>query len=325
MWFRQLSLFRLPTSMMPSFDELEAALHKKPFHPCSGLDWFTQGFAPVAAHAPDLMLHTEGGCALLALKREDKVLPAAVIREFTELKAAEIEDKEARKIGKKEKKELKEQITDDLLPRAFTRTGRTLAYLDRDAGWLVVDSGTASKAEGLASAIREALPPFPARLPQTAMSPAAAMTSWLLDGAPAGFELDADCELKSPGDDGAVVRCSRQDLTATEVRQHVESGKVAVKLGLIWQERIRFVLTEQMQLKKLQFLDLLQDEASQAGDDAEALFAATFLLMSGELRHLITDLVAALGGEQPDAAAASAATPTAPSATPADTSTAPWL
>jgi recombination associated protein RdgC len=126
------------------------------------------------------------------------------------------------------------------------------------------------------------------------------MTAWLQGEAPPGFALDADCELKAPGEGGAVVRCSRQDLTASEVRAHLDSGKQVSKLGLIWQERIRFVLTEDLGVRRVQFLDLLQEEAEQAGDDAESLFEATFALMTGELAVLIADLIDALGGEPQD-------------------------
>ena len=244
------------------------------------------------------MLARAGGAALVTLKREDKVLPPAVVRDFVERRVAEIEEKEFRLVGRKEKKELRETVEDDLLPRAFTKSSRSRCYIDPQSGWLVADAG-GSKAENLVSAIREQLPPFPARLPRTALSPATAMTLWLTEGAPAGFELDSDALMQSPGDDGARIRASRQDLTAQEVRQHVDTGKQVTSLGLIWQERIRFVLTDKLELKRVQFLDVIEDEASQAGDDAEALFDATLTLMVGELRGLISELIEALGGELP--------------------------
>ena len=114
---------------------------------------------------------------------------------------------------------------------------------------------------------------------------------------PGGFLLDNDCELKAAGESGAVIRCSRQDLTADEIRAHLKSGKQATKLGLVWKEKIRFVLTDQLQLKRIQFLDVLQEEVAQESDDVASLNEATLLLMSEELGGLITDLIVALGGE----------------------------
>ncbi|MDC7716049.1 recombination-associated protein RdgC [Vogesella sp. DC21W] len=296
MWFKQLSFFRLDENFLIDSDKLADQLAKRPFQRCSGLDWFSEGWVAPASHL-DSPLHQARGYQMLTLRREDKVLPAGVIRDHLDSKLAEIEAAELRKVGRKEKLQLKEQITDDLLPRAFTRSGRTTAYIDSQRGWLMVDSGTASKAENLVSTLREALPPFPAALPRTAVSPHALMTDWLAAGeAGFGFELDAECELKDSSENGAVVRCTRIDLTADEIRQHIATGKQVTRLGLIWRERIRFVLTDQLQLKRLQFLDVLQEEASQAGDDLASLFEATFLLMAEELGDLVNDLVAALGG-----------------------------
>jgi len=309
MWFKKLSFFRLDEHFAIEADKLADALAARPFTGCGGLDWFSEGWTPPAEHL-DGPLFNQRGYTLVSLRREDKVLPAGVIRDALAKKISQIENQELRKVGRKEKLALKEQITDDLLPRAFTRSSRTTAYIDSSRGWLMVDSGTASKAENLVSTLREALPPFPAALPRTALSPHAVMTDWLAAGeASHGFELDAECELKDSSENGAVVRCTRIDLTAEEIRQHIATGKQVTRLGLIWRERIRFVLTGQLQLKRLQFLDVLQEEASQAGDDLASLFDATFLLMAEELGDLVNDLVAALGGL--DAGAGSSPAPLA--------------
>lgn len=296
-WFKNLTLFRLSEHALPDFATLDAALSRRPFHPCSGLDWFAQGWSTPSPHCPDIMVFPQKTQALISLRREDKVLPASVIRELTDEKVAEVESTEHRTLGRKEKLELKARITDDLLPKAFVRRSHIRALLAPTAGWLVVDSSQAARAEELLSSLREAVPPLPARLVHTALSPETAMTQWLLDEPPAGFALDADCELKSPEADGAVVRCVRQDLSADEIRRHLESGKRATRLGLIWQDRIRFVLTDTLQIKRLQFLDILQEEASQAGDDMPSLFEASLHIMGHEIVALCDALMLALGGE----------------------------
>jgi len=296
MFIKQASFYAIPGDV--DFDILANRLNAKPFQHCNGLDWFAEGWVSPASHV-DGPVFTSRGTGLVALKREDKVLPAAIIREQLDAKVAEIETKELRKVGRKEKQALKEQITNDLLPRAFTRSSRTLAYIDNRRGYLVVDTATASKSEALVSKLRDALPPFPAALPRTQIAPHAAMTAWLAEGdAPAGFELDTECELKDGSERGAIVRAKRHDLTADEIRQHIATGKQCTRLGLIWRERIRFVLTDTMQLKSLQFLAVLQEEAAQAGDDQASLFEATYILMVEELGELLDELVAALGGRE---------------------------
>lgn len=295
MWLKQLSIYVLGKPV--DTDALNEQLAKRMYLAPGGLDWFSEGWISPADHLDQPVFTLRDAHALVSLRRDDKVLPAGVIRDALDKKVAEIEATELRKVGRKEKLAMKEQITDDLLPRAFSRSSRTGAYLDQARGFLMVDSASPSKAERLLSALREALPPFPATLPRTKVAPHTLMTDWLAAGEASGdFVLDADATLQDSSENGAKIKISRADLTAEEIRQHIATGKQVTELGLIWRERIRFVLTDQLRLKRVQFLDVLQDEASQAGDDAASLFEATFLLMSEELGELVTDLIAAMGG-----------------------------
>ncbi len=296
MWPKNVMFFLLDPNFAIDPEKLNEQLARRPFQKCGGLDWFSEGFEPPAGHLPN-PLHCSRGYYQFRLRREDKVLPGGVIRDHLDGRVAEIESTELRKVGRKEKLQLKEQITDDLLPRAFTRSSATVGHLDTHRGFAIIQASSVSKAENLVSCIREAIPPFPCALVRTKLSPHNLMTDWLAAGeASHGFELDAECELKDASENGAAVKAVRIDLTAEEIRQHIATGKQVTRLGLIWRERIRFVLTDQLQLKRLQFLDVLQEEASQAGDDLASLYDATFLLANEELGDLINDLVEALGG-----------------------------
>ncbi|QEL55472.1 recombination-associated protein RdgC [Chromobacterium paludis] len=291
-WFKNVVLFRLAEMLDAAV--LNEKLAARQFQPCAGLDWFSEGWMPAASHLEG-MVYSARERHLVRLLREDKILPPAAIKKALAERVATVEAKELRKVGRKEQQALKEQVTDDLLPKALTKEGGIPAFIS--GNWLVVDASSSTKAEGLVSKLREALPPFPAALPRTKIAPHTAMTDWLAAGAaPAGFELDEDALLKDGSENGAVVRVSRIDLTSDEIRQHIATGKQATKLGLIWNEKIRFQLTDTLQLKRIQFRDVLQDEASHAGDDRDSLFEATFLLMTEALGELIGDLVAALGG-----------------------------
>lgn len=301
MWFKQLSFYPFSVESLPDAEKLAGKLEDAAFSPCMGLDWFSEGFAaPVAADGNLLFqaAHTDG----FALKREEKVLPAGVIRDALEERIAEIQENEARSIGKKEKQELKEQVTDDLLPKAFTRSSKILAVIDRKHHFLLINQASANKAENLLTKFREALGGFEARLPQTNQSVASLMTEWLLNGCCGGsFELGDDCELKGSGDSGAVIRIAKQDLTAEEVIEHVKKGKTVSRLGLVWRDQISFVLTQDFTLKRIQYLDVLQEEAESQGDDAVSMAMATQVLMAEALCTMLEELVGLLGGWQKNA------------------------
>ena len=294
MWFSQCTVFRLPET--PNAALLADKLADAPFAPCGGLDWFTEGFAAPQSFTPELVFKVEQTMGI-ALRREEKVLPGSVIQRAVDERVARIEQQEGRSVGRKERQELKEQVTDELLPRAFVRATHTRALFAD--GMLLVDSAAASKAENLLAKLREALGGLKAQLVHTRQTPSALMTSWLLQGhCEGGFELDSDCELKGVGDVVPVVKVSKQDLTADEVVQHVKNGKTVTQLGLVWREQIAFILTQDFTLKRIQYLDVLQEEAESNGDDAADLAAASQLIVSANLSALIGELVELMGGWQ---------------------------
>ncbi|MDO4248174.1 MAG: recombination-associated protein RdgC [Neisseria sp.] len=298
MWFKQISFYPLNLEKLPELETLAAKLGEAEFAPCMGLDWFSEGFAAPVSFSPETVFPADYTWRV-ALKKEEKVLPAGVIRDILDERVAEIQENEGRNVGRKEKQELKEQITDDLLPRAFTRSSRCEAVFDTRNGFLLVNSASPNKADNLLTKLREALGGLEAGLPNTKQSPASLMTDWLLRGAcEGGFELDSDCELKGSGDVAATVKVSKQDLTADEVVQHVKNGKTVTQLGLVWREQIAFVLTQDFTLKRIQYLDVLQEEAESHGDDAASLTFASQILMTDALSTLLQELVAYLGGWQ---------------------------
>ena len=296
MWFKQISFYPLNTAKLPELDTLADKLVAAEFAPCMGLDWFSEGFAAPVAFSPELVFPADYTWRV-ALKKEEKVLPAGVIRDILDERVVEIQNAEARNVGRKEKQELKEQITDDLLPRAFTRSSRSQAIFDTKHGYLLVNNAAAAKAENLLTKLREALGGLEASLPNTKQSPGSLMTDWLLRGAAeGGFELDSDCELKGVGDVVPTVKVSKQDLTADEVVQHVKNGKTVTQLGLTWREQISFILTQDFTLKRIQYLDVLQEEAEGHGDDAASLTFASQIIMVEALGEMINELVNLLGG-----------------------------
>lgn len=300
MWFKQLSIYPLNKENLPDLDTLADKLNDAAFKPCMGLDWDSIGFASPVSFSPEMVFPAQNTWRI-ALKKEEKVLPAAVVRDILDEKINEIREIEGRNVGRKEKMELKETITDDLLPRAFTKSGKTEAIIDTQHGLLLINQANSNRAEMLLTKLRDALGGLEAKLPRTQQSPGSLMTEWLLNGAAAGhFELDSDCELKGLGDAAPVVRISHQDLTAEEVINLVKNGKIVTQLGLCWQDRVRFVLAQDFTLKRIQFLDVIQEEAAGQGDDMQSITFASQILMAKALGELLSELVHHLGGWLPE-------------------------
>ncbi len=228
---------------------------------------------------------------------DEKILPSTVVKQVAAEKLAELEAREGYRLGAKRRRELRAEVEDELLPRAFSKRSTMFAWIDPVHGWLAVDAASAGKAEILLKQLGESAPDLAVHLLHTQTSPAAAMTTWLSEGdGPGGFSIDRDCELRLPGEDRATVRYVRHALDGAEIGEHIASGKQVTRLGLTWSDKISFVLTEKLEIKRLTFLDLLKEQSEKA-EDEEAMFQTEFSLMTGELAPLLEALVEGLGGE----------------------------
>lgn len=297
MWFRNLQIYRLPTGWDITVETLEEQLARRRFQSCGSQDMETSGWS--SPRGNDQLVHRVGRHWLVALGFEQRLLPASVVKQEADERAEEMAAQQGYKPGRKQMKELKEQITQEFLPRAFTRRRKVYAWIDPDNGWLGIDVPSQKRAEDFLEVLRDSLDTLPLALVRTERSPASSMADWLAGGdAPHAFTIDDDCELRSITDDKAVVRYVRHNLEGEDVRGHLEAGKLPTRLGLTFNDRVSFVLTEKFEIKRLDFLDVVKEKIEDAGaEDEEALFDAGFALMTGELQQLLPALMDALGGE----------------------------
>ena len=300
MWFRNARVFRFTKPFEITAEALEEKLQEDAFKPCGPQETSRQGWvSPMGKHS-DLLVHSAGGYHLIALRKEEKLLPASVIKELVDEKAEMIEAEQHRKVRRKEKDELKEEVTLEMLPRAFSKNRRCYAYLAPADGVLVVDAGSSKQAEDLASTLRKSLGSLPVRPPAVEQAPAFTFTGWLNESIdlPVSIELGTECELKDTSEDGGVVRCKVLDLQGDEIRSHLDAGMQVTKLSVTWDDNLSFVLDEELGIRRLKFGDTLQEKLDDVdADDAAARFDAAFSLMTLELARLIPGLLEALGGE----------------------------
>jgi recombination associated protein RdgC len=300
MWFRNARVFRFTKPFEITAEALEEKLQEDAFKPCGPQETSRQGWvSPMGKHS-DLLVHSAGGYHLIALRKEEKLLPASVIKELVDEKADMIEAEQHRKVRRKEKDELKEEVMLEMLPRAFSKNRRCYAYLAPADGVLVVDAGSSKQAEDLASTLRKSLGSLPVRPPAVEQAPAFTFTGWLNESIdlPASIELGTECELKDTSEDGGVVRCKGLDLQGDEIRSHLDAGMQVTKLSVTWDDNLSFVLDEELGIRRLKFGDTLQEKLDDVdADDAAARFDAAFSLMTLELARLVPGLLEALGGE----------------------------
>ncbi len=297
MWFRNLRLYRFPTPHKLELTEFEAMLAKRPLARCGSFEMVSRGW--VFPHQDGTFVHAVNRQWLVALGVEQKLLPASVIRQTAQERAAEIESTQGRKVGRKEMRDLVERVAEELMPKAFSQRRTAWAWIDPNAGWLVLDAGSDSRADEFMETLMDCVSGIAPRPLQTQVSAMSAMTEWLAaNDAPAGFTLDSDLELRSASESQSAIRYVRHDIDGPEIAAHITAGKLVTKLGMTWNDRISFVLTDKLHLKRLAFLDILREQSAQEIESGTEQLDADFTLMAGELSALFNDLLIALGGEQ---------------------------
>ncbi len=293
--FKNVLVYRIGPVWVPDLTKIEAALDSQRFEECGANQEVSMGWTEPRGEAGGALVESVGGQWILKMMVESKSVPAAVVKRKAQQRLDEIEATTGRKPGKKEARDIRDDVKLSLLPLAFTKRGSVLVWIDPTERLMVVDAGSQSRADDIITSLVKNLDGFAVMQLNTQLAPSTAMATWLTtQEPPAGFSIDRECELKAADESKAVVKYARHPLDIEEVRQHVADGKMPTKLAMVWEDRVSFILTEGLQVKKVTFMDGVFDGTSKEKEDG---FDADVAIGTGEMRELIPALLMALGGE----------------------------
>jgi recombination associated protein RdgC len=294
MWFKNLKLFRLSASWTWSAAQLDELLSKEQFVSAGAAAPLSVGWIP--PREEDVRFaYSVNRQILCAYRTEKKLLPTSVVNQFVKVRAQELEDQQGFKPGRKQMRDLKEEVVQSLLPRAFSLARDTRIWIDPINHWLVIDTASASKSEEILTALGKALYPFPVEPIQVTISPATAMTDWVLRGqGPASFSVDQDAELRAGGDKAAAVRYVKHALDSDDIQKHIKGGKQCMRLALTFNDRVSFVLTENLDIKRVVAQDILDQPEQNMPVDVNEQFDGDFTLMCAELNQMLSALLESL-------------------------------
>jgi len=288
--FTSATLYRIQA--LPAADfEITAALESGAFMPCGPTQEVSHGW--IAPRGPgEALCECINGQLIYKLMTETKSVPAGVLDRELTTRCKAVEDTTGRKPGKKERRDLKEEIKLDLLPKAFPKQTATLVWINPEKKLLVIDTASAKRADEVVNALIQSQEGLQVQPINTLAHPIRVMASWLDQTAqPETMGIDMDCVLVATDESKTKVKYVKHNLDIPEVKEHIAKGLLPESLALTWLNRVSFVLNADMTIKGVTLLDL--PELEEGVDE----FDASVCLITGELTGLVDDLIEELGGE----------------------------
>ena len=290
--FKNVLLYRFQ-NQVPAIGDIEKSLDAERFISCAQSQEKSIGWIEPRGDAHAALIESISGQYIMRLQIETKSVPGSVAARKAQERAEEIEKSTGRKPGKKEMREIKEDVKLSLLPVAFSKVSKHWIWIDPTSRIMAIEAAVQSKADEIITLLVKTITNLQVGMIYTNKSPQAAMAYWLTtQEAPSGFSVDRECELKALDESKSVVKFAKHSLDRDDVRKHIEEGKLPTRLAMTWQSRVSFVLSENLQLKKITFLDVVFQNANDEVDS----FDADVAIATGELVKLLPDLFAALEG-----------------------------
>ena len=125
MLFKNLVVYRLPAGWQADPDDFERKLGHQPLQPCGGLQMESRGWS--CPHEDGIFLYQQNRQWLLALGSEQKLLPSTIVRQEAEDRAEDLARRQGHPVGRKQMRDLKEQVLTELMPRALSRRRLTVS------------------------------------------------------------------------------------------------------------------------------------------------------------------------------------------------------
>ncbi|PCJ49729.1 MAG: recombination-associated protein RdgC [Gammaproteobacteria bacterium] len=302
MLFRNLQIFRFTKQFTTSPEELEKSLLEEHFVACASQQLSSYGWVEPLGKAGQMLTHVANNRIMICARKEERMLPSSVVKDNVEQQAEQIEADQGRRVFPSERRRLRDEATLDLLPKAFTKSQLTFAYIDLNLQLLIVDTSSIKRAEELTILLRKSLGSLPVIPPIVKQSPAAVMSHWLLKSSlPEDMQTGSQCELRDVSESTTVIRAKGLDLQSEEFLSHIDTGMQVIKLELEWKQTCQFVLKDDLSISRLKFNDILQESLKELDkDDIAGRFDADFIIMGGEIAELIPLIFEAFGGIDDD-------------------------
>jgi recombination associated protein RdgC len=287
--FRNFRLYRVESDWPDAEETLSDLLAIEAFKPCGAFQERSLGFESPIENAGDRFCRRVMAVDLLELRIQSRILPPAAIREALVERVQTFKQRTSRDPGRAEKRELKEEVYAELLPKSLLKSERVRAlYLAKDKV-LAVGTTSVKHNEGFFDRLGGCIKglrvsPIEFRLPAEQF-----MTRLFNGDGPAEFAVGRECRMQNPGEGAASVTWLDMDIGDRTARQMLQSGLKIDRLGFTLAGILQGTLDKEWAFRKFK-LEGQEAVDELEGDDPIARFDAELAIFGGALMKLINAL-----------------------------------
>jgi len=241
---------------------------------------------------------TVGSNHLIVCEKQEKLLPASVINQELKIRIAQIETEQGYKVGKKMKRDLKEQITEELYSKAFNVSKFFNVWINTDHDLMCIETTSESVADNVMSQLIKDLDWRGNRF--VTNRPADFLMRQLIlsdDSSVGNFSLGASCVLQDRDENGKKITYENESLNSGVVSNYVMEGKKPVKLEvMIDGGECIFTIDNNYVISKITLPDIVENRSDFDTDDD--YFDNQFAISAGQCIGIINALIETLDSEE---------------------------
>lgn len=232
---------------------------------------------------------------LLCCELQKKLIPTSVVNAEFKTRSSKIQADQGYRIGKKQSRDIKEQILTELFDKAFVTSRLINVWINLAHNLLCIETTSQSTSDDVLTRLIRDLG-FEGKAIETEKLPSALMSNLILSVIVGRFELGRSCVLKDTSDNRSISY-KNEDLGTEEVKGYLGSGKRPEKLEISFNgyEAV-FTLDKNMVVSKITIPDLITERSD--FDTEEDYFDNEFTLRTGQCLKIIKALLDVLGARE---------------------------
>lgn len=243
----------------------------------------------------------QAGMVTFCWQTNEKILPAKVRDEVLNARVKDIEDRQGRKIGKKEYAQLRDEVCLELLPRAFIRRAHTLVTL-ADNGHLIIWSSSAKRCDTIVSALAGVFAENDIKgaiaIPITAKPLGMVLKTMCVEEPMGNLTPGANAVLTMKDEETEpVIRIRNKAIDSNDVQKLLKQGYEVKEAEFIdgKANSFGFVVSDKMVFKRIGFGQIREDNSGDPSD-AYGIFETDIFLTTKELLRAWREIVELAGG-----------------------------